>query len=82
MLEHVHDRACVHGVVQTAIRPTEHVRFMVSDELFPVFKGLLKRKNKFPVGGVMVTLLVPLAVGADARSLIPPCAGARNHSRP
>jgi hypothetical protein len=28
----------------------------------PKFYGLLKRKNRFPVGGVMVMLLVPLAV--------------------
>jgi len=29
---------------------------------FQGFQGLLNRKNKFPVGGVMVMLLVPLLV--------------------
>ena len=27
-----------------------------------MIQGWLSRKNRFPVGGVMVTLLVPLAV--------------------
>jgi hypothetical protein len=45
-----------------SLRPTEHVRLPVLDTLPSAFQGLLKRKNKLPVGGVMVMLLVPLAV--------------------
>jgi hypothetical protein len=30
--------------------------------LLQAFQGVARRKNKLPVGGVMVTLLVPLLV--------------------
>jgi hypothetical protein len=33
-----------------------------ADTLLPVFQGLERRKNKFPVGEVIVMLFVPLAV--------------------
>jgi hypothetical protein len=32
------------------------------------FQGLLKRKNKLPVGGVMVMLFVPLLVLSDLQA--------------
>jgi hypothetical protein len=44
------------------IRLREHVRFRMIDMLLLGFQGFAKRKNKFPVGDVMVMLLVPLAV--------------------
>ena len=44
------------------MRLTEHVWFQVIDMLLLGFQGFAKRKNKFPVGVVMVMLLVPLAV--------------------
>ena len=44
------------------IRLTEHVWFRVTDMFFPAFQRLANRKNKLPVGGVMVMLFVPLAV--------------------
>jgi hypothetical protein len=34
-----------------------------SDTFLSVFQGLDRRKNKFPVGGVIVVLFVPLLVG-------------------
>jgi hypothetical protein len=37
------------------------VRFDPCDGLTPVTYGLFKRKNRFPMGGVMVMLLVSLA---------------------
>jgi|GEM_PF-3117849 hypothetical protein len=33
---------------------TEHVWFPVPDTLLSALQGLLKRKNKLPVGGVML----------------------------
>jgi hypothetical protein len=45
-----------------SLRLTEHVRFQVSVTLLHAVQGLDRRKNKLPVGGVMVMLLVPLAV--------------------
>jgi hypothetical protein len=42
------------------IRPTKRV--WVSGTLLRAFQGLDKRKNKFPIGGVMVMLFVPLIV--------------------
>ena len=50
------------------MRLTEHVWFQVIDMLLLGFQGFAKRKNKFPVGVVMLMLLVPLAV------LMPPLA--------
>jgi hypothetical protein len=44
------------------MRLTEYVWFPVSDTLLSEFQGLDKRKNRLPVGGVMVMLFVPLAV--------------------
>ena len=44
------------------IRLTQRVRFQVSDILLPAFQGWDRRKNRLPVGGVMVMLLVPPAV--------------------
>jgi hypothetical protein len=34
----------------------------MSDAVFSGFQGLARRKNKLPLGGAMVMLLVPLAL--------------------
>jgi hypothetical protein len=49
-------------LVNARLKLTEHVWFQESDTLLGVIQGLLKRKNRFPVGGVMVMLFVPLLV--------------------
>jgi hypothetical protein len=38
------------------------------DALLHAFQGFLKRKNKFPTGGVMVMLVVPLLVLSDLQA--------------
>ena len=43
-------------------RLPEHVWSRMSDMLLHALQGLARRKNKLPVGGVMVMLFVPLAV--------------------
>ena len=43
-------------------RLAEHDRLAVTDRLGKAFQGLARRKNKYPVGGVMVMLFVPLLV--------------------
>jgi hypothetical protein len=40
----------------------QYVRLQVTETSLQAFQGLARRKNKFPVGGVMVMLLVPLLV--------------------
>jgi hypothetical protein len=42
------------------MRLTDYVRFLVDKNTNPAVHGLASRKNKFPVGGVMVMLLVPV----------------------
>ena len=41
---------------------TERVWIPMSVTLLPVFQGLATRKNRLPVGDVMVMLFVPFAV--------------------